>query len=142
MQVVGVKFEYNSRLYYFSCENLSVKKNMQVLCDTDCGIQYGTVKTGYVDVKAEQINYDITPILRIATKKDAEIYNKNSKDALIALKKCRDLAKKHKLAMKFVGAYYTFNREQLMFFFFADTRVDFRDLARILASIYKISSKI
>lgn len=137
MQVIGVKFDYNSRVYYYSYGDMKLKKGMSVLCNRDSALQRGTIKTDVIDVEPSKLGYEIYPIIRVLTSKDEVVYSKNQKDAKNALRKCRELVSRHKLDMKIVGAYYTFNREQLMFFFFADSRVDFRDLARELASIYK-----
>jgi len=137
VQVVGIKFDYNSRLYYYSYGDMVLKKGMRVLCDRDSSLQCGTVKTDSIDVEPSKMGYAINPVIRALTNKDINVYDRNSKDAKNALRRCRELVNRHKLDMKIVGAYYTFNREQLMFFFFADSRVDFRDLARELASIYK-----
>lgn len=137
LNVVGVRFSYTNRIKYYSFGNMNVLKGEYVICDTEYGCQLGKIVTNIINVDSNKINYKIIDITKIADSDDILNGQKNDKDSENALVKCKNLVKKHKLDMKVIKALYTFGREQLLFFFVADARVDFRELARELASIYK-----
>lgn len=137
IDVVGISFGENHRVYYFSLNHLDVKKGKNVIVETERGLQYGTVVTEIISMDEQKLKFPLKPLIRIANKKDREQYKKNLHDAERALKKCKDLVIKHKLNMKVMDAAYTFDRDQLLFHFLADNRVDFRALAKELASIYR-----
>ena len=137
MNVIGVRFSYSKRIKYYSFENIVCSINDNVVCNTEYGVQIGKVVTSSIDVNPERINYNIENIIRIASYDDIKTNEKNEKDAKKALIKGKELVKKHNLDMGIINTLYTFDREQLIFFFVADSRIDFRDLARELASIYK-----
>lgn len=137
IDVVGVSFGENVRVYYFLLNKLKVKKNMNVIVETERGLQYGKVTTNIISLDESRIKFPLKPLLRIATSKDMNQNKKNVEDAEKAMSKCKNLVKKYKLNMKIIDASYTFNRDQLLFHFLADNRIDFRNLAKELASIYK-----
>lgn len=137
LNVIGVRFSYSKRIKYYSFNNITCSKDDNVICNTEYGIQLGQVVTDSIDVNPEKINYHIENIIRNASFDDIKINEKNEKDCIKALNKGKELVKKHKLDMNIINTIYTFDREQLIFFFVADSRVDFRELARELASIYK-----
>lgn len=136
MNVIGVRFSYTNRIKYFSF-NESFNKNDYVICNTEFGLQLGMVVTNVIDVDKSKMNYEIVNIIRKASNDDFKVNAKNETDSNNALIKCKSLVKKYKLDMKVIMAIYTFDRSQLLFFFVADSRVDFRNLAKELASIYK-----
>ena len=137
LNVIGVRFSYTKRIKYYSFENIVCSKENNVICNTEYGLQLGEIVTDSIDVDPNKINYNIEKIIRIANENDKKNYEKNEKDAKKALIKAKELVKKHNLDMTIIDTLYTFDREQLIFFFVADSRIDFRDLARELASIYK-----
>lgn len=132
--LVLVKLKDNDRAIYFNSDEFEINVGDNVIVDTDKGLQYGVVKflnSGNVD-KTLYKN-----VVRIATEADRIKNNENLNDAAFALNKCRNLVQKYNLNMKIIDAYYTFSREQLIFRFVSEDRVDFRNLAKELGSIYK-----
>ena len=136
MSIYGVKFNDHGKIYYFSTENLKIHLNVNVIVETEKGLQYGKVVENVDLAKVENIR-DIKKIIRLTTKEDYKQYLKNLKDADIALKNAQNIADNLDLDMRFLSASYTFDRKQLLFNFTADERIDFRELTKKLASIYK-----
>lgn len=134
--VIGVVFN-NSRIYYFDPSSKKYKKGDKVIVATERGEQFGTISTDIIKLKKEQINGELKPIIRIADNDDVKTYEKNLLDAEKALVKCRELVSKLKLEMNIIDAGFTFDRNQLIFHFIASERVDFRTLAKELATIYR-----
>lgn len=137
IEIIGVSFKKNGKVYYFSPKNLNLEKGEKVIVETERGLQLGFVEIANTKIKSEELKYPLSDIKRVATKKDYDAHLKNIEDSKKALKHCKDLAKKYKLNMIILEANYTFNRNQLLFTFLADNRVDFRKLAKELATIYK-----
>lgn len=134
--IVGVKVGNSRDLTYFDSNNLKLKRNLTVVVDTSRGLEFGSVVL--VPFSSDDKKYkNISKVVRIASKADYVHYKKNIKDEKEALLNCRNLAYYYGLNMTVVDAHYTFDRNQLIFRFLSDSRVDFRDLARRLASIYK-----
>lgn len=137
VEVVGVSFKEQGRIYYFSPKKLKLKKNVTVVVETEQGLQFGKIVTDTIEIDKNKLPTTLKKISRIASKQDYENNKKNKKDAELALKKCKELVNKHELDMQIIDAIYTLDRDQLVFHFIADNRVDFRKLAKELASIYK-----
>lgn len=137
IEVVGIVFKEYGKTYYFSPNNIKLKKNVTVIVDTEHGLQFGKVVEENKEVDYGKFNSDIKPVIRIATKNDFQKHLKNIEDAKEALLKCKELVSKENLNMQIIDATYTFDRNQLLFRFIADNRIDFRKLAKDLASIYK-----
>ena len=135
--VVKVGFYDSNRLYFFDVGNLEISKNDSVIVSTDKGMQFGTVMSNIIEIDESKVIGNLKKIVRIANKEDIEINKKNISDSKKALTQARELSKKLSLDMKIIGASFTFDRNQLMFNFTADDRIDFRDLAKKLAAIYK-----
>lgn len=135
MNIYEVIFKDKGKGYYFKIENVFIPNKVTVIVETEKGLQFGRVVKKITDTSIKE--EDIKNIIRITTKKDYEQYLKNLKDAEIALQTAREEAKKNKLNMNFIDASFTFDRKQLLFNFYADQRVDFRELAKILAAKYK-----
>ena len=132
--VVGVKLGGNNKIYYFDSDGFNLKEADNVIVDTEKGCQYGTVVVPCVaDVK----NIDYKKVLRIASKNDYKKYMNNVRDAKVAVDKCNKLIEEYGLDMKIIDASYTFDREQLIFRFVAESRVDFRQLAKEMGSLCK-----
>ena len=137
IDVCGVKFSEKSRVYYFEKSDLAVFNSCNVVVDTERGEQIGEV---VIDSKIIDRNTLVTPlkkIIRIANKYDLKQSKNNIKDSLKALDKARYLVDELNLNMNILDASYTLDRNQLLFNFISDERVDFRELAKRLASIYK-----
>jgi len=135
--VVGVVLNEKGKTYNFSCNNLELKKGMNVIVETEKGLQYGQVVVNPYEVTPEDIGFELKNVIRVATKQDDKQYEKNKKDANDALIKSRKIADELDLEMRIIDANYTFDRNQLLFNFLADSRVDFREFAKKLAQIYK-----
>lgn len=135
--VVGVVLNEKGKTYNFSTNKLELKKGMNVIVETEKGLQYGQVVVNPYEVSADDIGFELKNVIRIATKQDDKQYQKNLKDANDALLKSRKIAEELDLEMRIIDANYTFDRNQLLFNFLADSRVDFREFAKKLAQVYK-----
>lgn len=135
--VVGIKFKSSNRLYFFEINNLELKKYDHVIVETEKGIQLGLVSTDIKKIDESSVSGNLKKVMRIASAEDIKHYEENEKLSLKALDDARKNAIKLGLDMKFVGAYFTLDKNQLIYNFVADDRVDFRELAKKLASIYK-----
>lgn len=137
-KIVGVNFKKNEKLYYFSCdeiENISV--NSEVIVNTERGEQYGIVGSSPRFIDENDLGMPLKKIIRIVTESDKKQNQKNIKDANNALLEARRLVTQLNLPMRIIDASFTFDRNQLLFHFLADDRVDFRELAKKLAQIYR-----
>ena len=134
--VVGVKLNDNGKVYYFDAKDVAVHQNATVIVETEKGLQYGTVVRIIPD---DEVNHEIEykPVIRLTTKADYKKHLSNLKDADKAIVKCNELVEQYGLDMKIIDASYTFDREQLIFRFLADDRVDFRQLAKDLGSMFR-----
>ncbi len=135
MNIYGVRLNETKKNYYFEAQG-KIYINTNVIVETEKGLQYGKVVEKVAKEKIKELG-EIKKIVRISTKDDYKNYLKNLKDAELALKKAQEVANKMNLKMRFLGASYTFDRKQLLFSFAAEERIDFRDLTKKLASIYK-----
>lgn len=138
INVVGVVLNEKGKQYYFLPGKVSnLEKDMSVIVETEKGTQFGTVLTPNIDLPQPDVRKELKTILRIATEKDIEKNEENKKQAKEAIVNCKKIIGELSLKMTIVDAYFTFEREQLVFNFLADNRVDFRDLVKKLATIYK-----
>ncbi len=133
MNIYNVTFKDNAKTYYFDGGLLKLKENDKVIVDTERGQELAKIASKY---KGKPVTRDIKKIIKIATEEDYNTYLENAKDAKEALKKAIKYANELKLDMKFVDASYSFDRKVLLFSFYANDRVDFRELAKKLANIY------
>lgn len=136
-EVVGVKFESSNRLYFFETNKLSLHKGDNVIVETEKGVQFGVVSTEPKNVEEKDLSMTLKKVIRIANKEDIKQKNMNRELSKKALEDAKNFAKKLNLKMKFIGSYFTLDKNQLIYNFVADERVDFRELAKRLASIYK-----
>lgn len=137
IEVVGVSLKKGGKVYYFSPNNLKLKNKENVIVKTERGLQFGIVELENTEIDSNKLKTSLSEVVRICSKKDIETNNKNIEEAKKALKKCKELVEKYELNMMILDASYTFDRSQLLFTFIADNRIDFRKLAKDLASIYK-----
>ncbi len=137
IDVVSITFNDKGKAYFFSPNKLNLKNGLNVVVETERGLQFGTVVGEITKINEKKLNSALKKVIRVATKKDYENNKKNIEDAKRAISKCRELIEKYKLNMNVMDASYTLDRDQLVFRFLSDNRVDFRDLAKELASIFK-----
>lgn len=134
--VIGVGFQDKGRIYYFLSNGLTIKLGEKVIVETERGMQLGSVVVENRDMEDKEVVSALKRVLRVATSEDLKKHAENIKDAEKALMKCREISEKKEMNMRVIDAVYTYDRSQLLFHFLADTRVDFRDLVKDLASIY------
>jgi cell fate regulator YaaT (PSP1 superfamily) len=137
IKVIGVRFRNAGKIYYFDPVNLEVKAGDHVIVETARGIEYGYVVLGAREVEDEKVVQPLKPVIRMATKADDEVEKKNHEKEKEAFKICKEKIKKHGLLMKLIDAEYTFDNNKVLFYFTADGRIDFRELVKDLASVFK-----
>ena len=135
--IVGVKFKKPGKMYYFDPQNYELELGSKVIAETAMGDEFGEVVLANKEIKEENLSSPLKKIIRIATDKDAKSYEEYKKKEPDALKKCQEKSEKHGLDMKLVDAEYKFDGSKLIFYFTADGRIDFRELVKDLASIFK-----
>ena len=136
-KIVGIAFNKKGRIYSFNANNFDLNIGDNVVVETEKGLQYGFVMTNIKEMDDNSFSFPLKNVLRYATKKDDQNYYKNNQDAAKALIKARGIVQNMNINMNMLDASYTFDRKQLIFNFTSDERVDFRELAKCLASIYK-----
>ena len=136
-RVVGISFNKKGRVYNFSCNTIDLVIGDTVIVETEKGYQYGHVVSNVKEIDENDFNMPLKKVIRLTTKKDDQTYFKNNQDAGKALNKAREIVDELKLDMNIMDASFTFDRKQLLFNFTADDRIDFRELAKRLAAIYK-----
>ena len=136
-RIVGITFNKKSRVYNFDANHFDLNIGDNVIVETEKGLQYGTVVTNPQVIGENEFTYPLKLVIRNATKKDDQTNFKNNQDAIKALNKARESAEELNLDMNLLDASFTFDRKQLLFNFLADDRVDFRELAKRLAAVYK-----
>ena len=135
--VVRILFENSNRIYFFSNNNLPLTVSDFVVVESEKGNQFGKVISEIFEIDESKLVKPLKNVIRIANNADIEMNEKNKKDAVNALKKARDMVQSLNLNMNILSANFTLDRNQLAFNFIADDRVDFRELAKRLAGIYK-----
>lgn len=135
--VIGVRFRAAGKIYYFDPKNIEFKRNDHVIVETARGVEYGTVVLGNSLVEDDKIIQPLKQIIRKATEADGETYLKNREKEKEAKKICLEKIRKHGLVMKLIDAEYTFDNNKVLFYFTADGRVDFRELVKDLAAVFR-----
>ena len=136
-KLVGVVLKKNGRVYFFDANNIELFDGAKVVVDTERGKQIGTVINSNINIEDKILEGEVRDVIRIADDEDIEIDKNNKRDAVDALSVAHNYAKELKLNMSFTDASYNLDRSQLIFSFVSDSRVDFRELAKMLASDYK-----
>ena len=136
IKVSGVRFKKNGKIYYFDPRDVDPKVNQNVIVETARGVEYGTVVINK-EIDENELVSELKPIFRVATEEDENIQRENRNSAREALLVCQDKSIEHGLDMNVLGCEYTFDRGKLLFYFTAEGRVDFRELVRELASIFR-----
>lgn len=137
IKVVGVRFKKAGKIYYFDPDEIEVQNNDFVIVETARGIEFGHVVVGPKEVTEDEIVSPLKKVLRIALDEDFDTHRENKKKAKEALEICEKKVADHNLEMKLVDVEYTFDNNKVIFYFTADGRVDFRDLVKDLASIFR-----
>ena len=135
--VVGVRFKKAGKIYYFDPGDLSIQKDSYVIVETVRGVEYGKVVIGPKQVDENDVVLPLKKVLRIADQKDRLIVEENRAAAKEAYDVCNEKVTTHQLDMKLVDVEYTFDRNKIIFYFTADGRVDFRELVKDLAAIFR-----
>lgn len=136
-KVIGVRFRQAGKIYYFSPENLDIKKEDQVIVETARGVEFGNVVCAPKEVPDEEIMQPLKPVIRIATEEDKRNEMKNREKEREAFLLCQEKIRKHELDMKLISAEYTFDGNKVLFYFTSDGRVDFRELVKDLAAVFR-----
>lgn len=136
--IVGIKFRNTNKVYYFDPTGIQFAEGDGAIVETARGLEYGTVSVANREVEEKEIVAPLKPVVRKATADDLKQVEKNLADREHALAVIREKAAALGLGMKLVDAEYTFDRSKVIFYFTADGRVDFRELVRTLASIFKV----
>ena len=137
IKVIGVRFRSAGKIYYFSPGELEIKTGDRVIVETARGVEYGKVVLGNRDVEDDKVIPPLKQVIRMATPADEEIQRKNREKAKEAYRICQEKIAKHELEMKLIDVEYTFDNNKILFYFTADGRVDFRELVKDLAGVFK-----
>lgn len=136
-KVIGVRFQRAGKIYYFAPGSFDIKRGDHVIVETSRGVEFGKVMTDMKEVKDEEVVQPLKPVLRIATEQDISKEEKNRKKEQEAFDICLEKIRKHELDMKLIKAEYTFDNNKLLFYFTADGRIDFRELVKDLAAVFR-----
>ena len=136
-RVIGVRFRAAGKIYFFDPIKFNINKGDSVIVETARGVEFGVVVGEPKDVEDEKVIQPLKPVLRIATPKDIEQEAANKIKEKEAFSVCLERIKKHKLEMKLIDAEYTFDNNKVLFYFTADGRIDFRELVKDLAAVFK-----
>lgn len=136
-EVIGVRFRENGKIYFFNPLNYKIDPGRYVIVETARGVEYGKVVLGRREIDEEKMSSPLKPIIRIADDNDAAKYQENKEKSRKAYDICLEKIKKHKLEMKLIDAEYTFDNNKVLFYFTADGRIDFRELVKDLAAVFK-----
>ena len=137
VKVIGVRFRTAGKIYFFSPGQFDIKQGDNVIVETARGVEFGRVVSGVKEVAEEDVIQPLKSVIRIATEQDQKVVNKNKQKEKEAFKICLEKIAKHKLDMKLVEAEYTFDNNKLLFYFTADGRIDFRELVKDLAAVFR-----
>lgn len=137
VKVIGVRFRRAGKVYYFAPGDFTIEKGQHVIVETARGIEYGEVVLPMQEVEEENVVMPLKTVLRIATEKDDEQEKSNRQKEKEAFVICKEKIKKHGLEMKLIDAEYTFDNNKVLFYFTADGRIDFRELVKDLAAVFR-----
>lgn len=137
IKVIGVRFRTAGKIYYFDPLEFEINKGDHVIVETARGIEFGTVVGGIKQVADDEVVQPLKPVLRIASERDVEQEADNKRREKEAYRICLEKIREHGLDMKLIDAEYTFDNNKVLFYFTADGRIDFRELVKDLAAIFK-----
>ena len=136
-KIVGVRFQKAGKIYYFDPLDFELETAMHVIVETARGIEMGTVLIPPKDVEDDKVIQPLKPVIRVATDEDERVVEQNKEREKEAFVICKEKILQHGLEMKLVNAEYTFDSNKLLFYFTADGRIDFRELVKDLAAIFR-----
>ena len=137
-KIIGVRFRTAGKVYYFDPKNMEIKRGQHVIVETARGTEYGHVVVGTKEVSREEVVQPLKPVIRVATAEDDEHARRNREKEREAMAICHQKILKHELDMKLIDAEYTFDNNKILFYFTADGRIDFRELVKDLAVVFKM----
>lgn len=137
IEVIGVRFRETGKIYFFDPKDMKVEVGQNVIVETARGIEYGTVVLSRRTISEERVINTLKPVIRISTEEDDKIQQENKQKSREAMRICNEKIQKHGMEMKLIDAEYTFDNNKVLFYFTADGRIDFRELVKDLASIFK-----
>ena len=137
IKIIGVRFRNVGKIYYFNPKNFQIKTGDAVIVETARGVEFGRVVLGPKEVEDSKVVQPLKDVIRVATKKDQEKEENNRKKEKEAYEICLKKIQKHDLDMKLIDAEYTFDNNKVLFYFTADGRIDFRELVKDLAAVFK-----
>ena len=137
VKVTGIRFKKMGKIYYFDPGDLKLENGMHAVVETSRGIEYGLVVIDSKEVSEDKIVSPLKKVIRIATEEDDRTVANNKKKEAEAMEACRQKIEKHNLDMKLIDVEYTFDHNKILFYFTAEGRIDFRELVRDLAAVFK-----
>lgn len=137
IKVIGVRFRTAGKIYFFSPGQFDIKQGDNVIVETARGVEFGRVVSGVKEVDEEEVIQPLKSVIRIATEQDQKVVEKNKKKEKEAFKICLEKIRKHELEMKLIDVEYTFDSNKILFYFTADGRIDFRELVKDLAAVFR-----
>lgn len=138
IKVVGVRFKKAGKIYYFDPGELQIDKDDDVIVETARGIEYGSAVIGMKEVDDKDVIPPLKKVMRIATEEDTRVYKESKEKESEAFRICMEKIREHSLDMKLIDVEYTFDNKKVIFYFTAEGRVDFRELVKDLASIFRM----
>lgn len=136
-RVIGVRFRPAGKIYYFAPGKFHIRQGDKVIVETARGVEFGSVVIGPKEIKDEEVMQPLKSVIRIATEEDKKAEEKNREKEKEAFKICLEKIRKHNLDMKLINAEYTFDNNKVLFYFTADGRIDFRELVKDLAAVFR-----
>ena len=136
-KVIGVRFRTAGKIYFFAPGKFDITQGDNVIVETARGVEYGRVVSGPKEVKDEEVVQPLKSVIRVATEQDRKVEEKNREKEKDAFKICLEKIRKHGLDMKLIDAEYTFDNNKVLFYFTADGRIDFRELVKDLAAVFR-----
>ena len=136
-KVIGVRFRTAGKIYFFAPGKFEIKRGDNVIVETARGVEFGRVVSGLREVKDEEVVQPLKSVIRMASDQDRKTVEKNKQKEKEAFKICLEKIRKHKLEMKLIDVEYTFDGNKILFYFTADGRIDFRELVKDLAAVFR-----
>ncbi|MFI3201361.1 MAG: stage 0 sporulation family protein [Eubacteriales bacterium] len=136
-KVIGVRFRKAGKIYYFNPKHYRVNVGQAVIVETARGVEFGTVVLPFKEIDSSEISSPLKEVMRIATEQDYTIEEENRQKEKGAFVICKEKIKKHQLEMKLIDCEYTFDNNKVLFYFAAEGRIDFRDLVKDLAAVFR-----
>ena len=138
VKVIGVRFRRTGKIYYFDPAGIEIEAGQHVIVETARGVEYGNVVLGVREVEDDKVVQPLKPVIRVATPEDDKVDADNRLKEKKAFEICLEKINKHGLDMKLIDTEYTFDNNKVLFYFTADGRIDFRELVKDLAAVFKI----